>query len=202
MTNDKETDNVVPFYRFPEPPAKPVRISREDYLAQVEGFVVDDFTKINNPMLLKIHMLIEEAKADWRPNGVLTFSSSSNVEWDSPEFYAPEPIPDYCYEMSATLSWGIRLKLEFYGRDDVKVRDICSVGRHAPDAFQALLPPTIRGSEQACSCLEDLYDRFRKVTPTALVLPAAAADDEVLRFVFTQYDHTYLVVRFETWKPV
>lgn len=200
MSDDKETDNVVPFYRFPEPPAKPVKISREDYFAQIEGFVVDDFSRINNPLLLKIYMLIEAAKADWRPNGVLTFSSTSAVEWDNPAYYAPDPIPPFCYEVSTTLSWGTRLTFEFYGRDDVKARDIAPSERPA-GSFLALTPQSLPGYVQVDRCLEDLYERFRTAVPTQLLLPETD-DSEIARFVFSQYDHTYLVVRANPWKAV
>lgn len=112
---DKKS-NVIPFFRFPDP-----RNAKHDprILADMDLALEKAF---NNPALKQFDKMLTHVINEARTVGDVGFRSSAVTE-SEPEFYAPEPIPDYCYHTEVHFKQWI-LDFQFFGSGDPRLRDI------------------------------------------------------------------------------
>lgn len=112
---DKKS-NVVPFYRFPDP--KDAKYDPRA-LADADAKLGSVF---NNVALKQFERVLTRLTDESRLTGKVGFRSSAVTEQD-PAFYAPEPIPDYCYRTRIYFTRWI-LEFQFFGANDPKIQDI------------------------------------------------------------------------------
>ena len=177
---DKKS-NVIPFFRFPDPKTATYN---PQVLIDLDMALEKAF---NNPALKQFGTTLDRVIGEARAYDEVLFVSGAITEAD-PEFYAPEPVPDYCYQTKVYFRKWI-LEFQFFGAGDVTRDRISNKGMtHFIQGPQATLEK--KGTE--LDFLQRLWVMAGHYIP--MMASLRSEDAHIATFQFTRFDNTRVEV--------
>lgn len=177
---DKKS-NVIPFFRFPDP-----KTMKCDPQAMLDLDIALE-KAFNNPALKQFDKTLTQVANEAMAYDEVMFRSSS-VTVQELEFYAPNPIPEYCYHTEVHFKKWI-LDFQFFGAGDATARDIAS-GQMTHYVQGPHSTVEAKGVE-----LDFLQRLWVKANEYAYIDSALRTEDaHIASFQFTRFDHTRVEV--------